>query len=256
LVTINETEQSAHLNENRMKFITGHDVITARSLYQEPFDFPPTHKTFLTTNHKPIVRSTDEGTWRRIHLLPFLVTIPASKRDVNFREAVLLPELPGILNWALEGLKSYREQGLNPPKMVTEATKEYRDDMDLIGSWIDERCQRKPDECVATFALHDDYVRWSKSEVGFAISTIAFGRELADRGFEKVKVKGVRGIKGLKLLPSCEAKLLKLLGPHGQIQVSFVQTFLLSSRKGDFTKKTPLSVICPVHHKLRNPLGR
>ena len=100
LVTINETEQNDHLKELRVKYITGHDAITARDLYEGYFDFTPTHKTFLTTNNKPIVKGTDEGIWRRIHLLPFVRVIPAEERDPNFREKMLLPELPGILNWA------------------------------------------------------------------------------------------------------------------------------------------------------------
>jgi putative DNA primase/helicase len=144
LVAINETEQNDFLNEARVKFITSHDIITARNLYEEPFDFTPTHKTFLTTNHKPIVRGTDEGIWRRIHLLPFIKVIPAKERDANFRDKKLLPELPGILNWALDGLKEYQRNGLNPPKVVMDATGEYRQDMDIIGNWIDEQCELDP----------------------------------------------------------------------------------------------------------------
>jgi putative DNA primase/helicase len=91
LVTINETEQHSHLNEQRVKFITSHDVITARHLFEDPFDFMPTHKTTLTTNYKPIVKGTDEGIWRRIHLWPFIITIPENERDASFREKQLLP---------------------------------------------------------------------------------------------------------------------------------------------------------------------
>lgn len=103
LVTVNETQQNDLLNESRVKFITGHDVITARNLFKEFFDFTPTHKTFLTTNHKPIIRGTDEGIWRRIHLLPFTKTIPAEEREVNFREKMLMPELPGIFELGTGG---------------------------------------------------------------------------------------------------------------------------------------------------------
>jgi putative DNA primase/helicase len=205
LVTVNETEQNDHLNDSRVKFITGHDVITARNLYEEPFDFTPTHKTFLTTNHKPIVKGTDEGIWRRIHLLPFIKVIAIEERDPNFREHKLLPELPGILNRALEGLKEYWNIGLQPPAGVTDATKEYRDDMDLVGNWIEERCEVNPaaEEDTAyqetTANLHFDYEEWAKGSVGFSMSTIALGRELVNRGFKQKKVKQVRGISGLRL---------------------------------------------------------
>jgi putative DNA primase/helicase len=201
LVTVNETEQHSQLNEQRVKFITSHDVITARNLFEDPFDFRPSHKTFLTTNYKPIVKGTDDGIWRRIHLLPFTTIIAKGDRDPSYREKKLLPELSGILNWALEGLRAYWSEGLNPPPEVTEATDEYRVEMDIIGSWIEDRCQSLPDAEETTAALHMDYEQWAKREIGFAMSTIAFGRELANRGFTSKKVKRGRGVRGLKLLP-------------------------------------------------------
>jgi len=201
LVTINETDQNDILNESRVKFITGHDVITARNLYQEPFDFTPTHKAFVTTNHKPIVRGTDEGIWRRLHLLPFTETIPINERDRNFRQNVLMPELPGILNWALEGLRAYQKDGLNPPQGVLLATQDYRADMDLVGRWLEERCDQNPQGKETSAALYGDYELWAKAEIGFTMTPIAFGRELGDRGFEKITVNRARGFGGLKLRP-------------------------------------------------------
>jgi putative DNA primase/helicase len=201
LVTVNETEQNAELNEQRVKFITSHDMITARGLYEAFVDFKPSHKTFLTTNHKPIIKGTDDGIWRRVQLWPFTVTIPQEESDPGYREKRLLPELPGILNWALDGLRAYWREGLNPPRDVTEATKEYREEMDLIGMWIDERCQLDPEAEEITTILHADYADWARREVGFAKTTIGFGRELTERGFKRAKVKGKRGIRGLRLSP-------------------------------------------------------
>jgi putative DNA primase/helicase len=152
-VAINETSENDHLNEARVKFITSHDMITARDLYQKLFDFVPTHKTFLTTNHKPIIRGTDVGIWRRIHLLPFTVTISPEKVEKDFRERRLVPELPGILNWAMEGLRAYLKEGLNPPRAVYAATHEYQQDMDVVGQWIDERCGLDPQASIPT-AMH------------------------------------------------------------------------------------------------------
>jgi putative DNA primase/helicase len=201
LVTVNETQQNDHLNEARVKFITSHDIITARNLYEAPFDFTPTHKTILTTNHKPIVRGGDEGTWRRIHLLPFTKMIPLKDRDPRFREWKLLPELAGILNWALEGLKAYREQGLCPPEAVRAATKEYREDMDIIGQWIEACCVLDPGAKVTASSLHYSYKCWADSEAGFSISANKFGRELRDeRGFEKTRdERGKKAYRGLRL---------------------------------------------------------
>jgi putative DNA primase/helicase len=201
LVTVNETEDKDHLNESRIKFITSNDVITARNLHESFFDFKPTHKTILTTNHKPIVRGTDEGIWRRIQFLPFTMKIPDADRDKHFREKQLMPELSGILNRALEGLKEYHRIGLSPPNIVVEATKEYRDDMDLIGNWIEERCTLDPNSKIESKVLYSDYVNWARDEVGFTTSAISFGRNLVDRGFKRVKKGRNRAIRGLNLRP-------------------------------------------------------
>ena len=208
LVTINETPQHSRLNEARVKFLTSHDVTTARNLFQEPFDFTPTHKTFLTTNHKPIVHDTDEGIWRRLHLIPFITTFPKGERDRSFRENKLLPELSGILNWALEGLRAYlkSKNGLDPPEEVMDATKEYREDMDIVGRWIAERCI-KGDAVEEKFAaLYKDYKGWAEEGIGFVMSKLAFTRELVDnRGFRRTRgTGGVMVIRGLKIDPNAE----------------------------------------------------
>jgi putative DNA primase/helicase len=194
LVAINETEQNDHLNESRVKFLTSNQTITARDLYESFFDFMPTHKTFMATNYKPIVKGTDEGIWRRIHLLPFVRVIPPEERDPNFRTRVLLPELPGILNWALQGLRQYQEIGLKPPPAVTGATTEYRSDMDLIGMWIEECCRLDPAAEETTSNLHDNYKVWATRNVGFYATIIGFGRNLAQRqGLRAVNIGGHRG---------------------------------------------------------------
>jgi putative DNA primase/helicase len=200
LVSINETSENDHLNEARVKFITSQDKITARSLYQDFFDYDPSHKTFLMTNHKPIIRGTDIGIWRRIHLLPFTVTIPADKVEKDFRERRLMPELPGILNWALAGLAAYREQGLNPPVTVLASTQEYRADMDIVGQWIAERCEQEPNASVPTSLAYNNYVQWAEEEVGWILKKLTFRRHLSDRGFGAVKgAHGQRAIRGLRL---------------------------------------------------------
>jgi putative DNA primase/helicase len=207
LVSINETSENDHLNEARVKFITSSDRITARNLYQQFFDFDPSHKTFLTTNHKPIIRGTDDGIWRRIHLLPFIISIPTEKVEKDFRERRLIPELSGILNWALRGLASYLQQGLHPPEAVLASTQDYRKDMDVIGQWIEERCVIGPQEGVSTSMAFLDYSQWAEDEVGWEIKKLTFRRHLSDRGFGAARgTGGMRLIRGLRL-KTCGAML-------------------------------------------------
>ncbi len=199
-VAVNETAENDHLSEARVKFITSQDTITARNLYGHLFDFFPMHKTALTTNHKPIVRGTDEGIWRRVQLIPFIVTIPKNAVEKDFRERRLMPELPGILNWALAGLADYLKQGLNPPKAVLASTQDYRNDMDVVGQWLDERCDMDQSTSVATGLAYVDYSLWAQEEVGWTLGKLTFRRNLADRGFSAKKGSGgQRMVQGLRL---------------------------------------------------------
>jgi putative DNA primase/helicase len=201
-VAVNETAENDQLSEARVKFITSQDTITARNLYGHYFDFAPTHKTVVTTNHKPIIRGTDEGIWRRVHLIPFTVAIDASTVERDFRERRLVPELSGILNWALAGLAAYLKEGLNPPSSVLASTQEYRSDMDVIGQWLQERCELDPHASTATGSAYLDYSCWANEEVGWTLSKLKFRRHLGDRGFTPTKgTRGVRMIVGLRLKP-------------------------------------------------------
>jgi putative DNA primase/helicase len=95
-VFINETNESDHLNESRVKYLAGDDTLRGRELYEKNINFRPTHKPLLRTNHKPKIRGTDKGIWRRIHYVPYLVTISDREKVLEFRQKKLVPELPGI----------------------------------------------------------------------------------------------------------------------------------------------------------------
>ena len=120
-----EIEQGRRMAESLVKALTGGDTIAARFLFGEFFEFIPQFKLFLGTNHKPVIHGTDLAIWRRIRLIPFLVTIPEEKQD---RELVskLKEELPGILNWAIKGCLAWQKDGLGVPEEVKAATDEYR----------------------------------------------------------------------------------------------------------------------------------
>jgi putative DNA primase/helicase len=199
-VAVNETNENDQLNEARVKFITSQDTMTGRYLYGHLIDFFPTHKTFLATNHKPIVRGTDEGIWRRVHLIPFTVTITKDTVEKDFRERRLMPELAGILNWAIEGVAAYLKEGLNPPQIVRAATDEYRQDMDVVGQWLEERCVCEPSASVPSRLAYLDYAAWAQMETGWTLSRLRWRRNLSDRGFGPEKgTHGRRDIAGLRL---------------------------------------------------------
>ena len=138
LVSATEAQQGKPLDEPLVKSLTGGDTITCRFLFKEFFDYEPQFKIWLAANHKPRVRGRDHGIWRRIVLIPFTVTIDEKKRDRQLG-AKLKKELPGILRWALDGCRAWREKGLNPPGAVVEATTGYRDEMDLYQEFFEEQ---------------------------------------------------------------------------------------------------------------------
>jgi phage/plasmid-associated DNA primase len=106
------------------------------------------------------------------------------------------------LNWALEGLAAYLKQGLDPPKAVLASTEDYRADMDVVGQWIDERCERDPNATVLTSVAYRDYAQWAADEVGWELKKLSFRRHLSDRGFGAEKgTHGQRMIRGLRLKP-------------------------------------------------------
>ena len=140
VVLVTEVGQGRRWAEARLKKMTGGDTITARFMRQDDFEFKPQFKPLISANHKPQLKSVDVAMRRRMHLLPFLVTIPPEKRD-NELKAKLRDEGPGILQWLIDGCLEYQRIGLAPPKSVVAATDEYFQGEDDVANWIEERCE-------------------------------------------------------------------------------------------------------------------
>jgi putative DNA primase/helicase len=132
-----ETEQGDRLAESAIKELTGGDRMTGRRMREDFWEFWPTWTAFMHTNHRPRVRGTDEGVWRRLRLIPWEVTIPEHERDPQLADK-LAREASGILNWIIEGAVAYHEQGLVDPASVRAATEAYRTESDLVARFLDE----------------------------------------------------------------------------------------------------------------------
>ena len=124
LVTAVETEEGRRWAESKIKALTGGDKIAARFMRQDFFEYTPQFKLLIAGNHKPGLRSVDEAIRRRLHLIPFTITIPAEERDLGLPDK-LKAEAPGILNWMIDGCLQWQQIGLAPPKVVTDATAAY-----------------------------------------------------------------------------------------------------------------------------------
>ncbi len=197
LVTSVEPNEGMRLNEGLLKQLTGGDVVTARKLYGDEFEFTPEFKLWIATNHKPIIRGTDIGIWRRIHLVPFTVQIPDDKVDKHLKEK-LESEKSGIFNWCLEGCRLYLSEGLKKPKAVIEQTKEYQREMDVLTAFIEDRCVTGAGLSVQSSQLFSAYCEWSDEGNEYKMSSTKFGLEMSKR-FEKVKANRVIFYKGISL---------------------------------------------------------
>ena len=190
LVTVSETPEGSRLNESLVKDLTGGDIITARFLRAEFFQFTPQFKIWIRGNHKPRIHGTDDGIWRRMMLIPFTVQIPDAEVDPDLPER-LRAELPGILNWALDGCLQWQSEGLKPPRSVLDAVSEYRSEMDLLGQFVNECCIVATQAKASASALYAQYRQWCDESGTHPVTKTRFGLALGERGFEKRTPKTV-----------------------------------------------------------------
>jgi putative DNA primase/helicase len=194
-----ETEQGRRWNESKIKTITGGDKVSARFMRQDFFDYTPHFKLVIAGNHKPSIRNVDEAMKRRLHLIPFTVTIPPERRDGKLTEK-LLQERDGILAWALEGCLLWQQSGLKQPQSVMDATEEYFEAEDAMGRWIEDRCVLHGNAKALTFELFNDWKQWAETNGEFLGSMRRFSDALLTRRFEKWRNgSGMRGFVGIGL---------------------------------------------------------
>jgi putative DNA primase/helicase len=190
LVAASETDDGCRLSEALVKDLTGGEILSARRMKEDFWHFKPSHTLVLSTNHKPIIRGTDNGIWRRILFIPFNITIPKEEQDRELATK-LRDELPAILHWTVAGCLDWQRNGLQPPKDVLAATSMYRDDMDVLGQFIDQCCIVAPDAEIAAGELYGRYKSWAQGRSEYVQTQTAFGSRLSERGF--VNDRATRG---------------------------------------------------------------
>lgn len=177
IVISSEANEGERLDEGLIKQLTGGDKIVARFLYGAEFEFSPQFKLFMATNHKPLIRGTDEGIWRRIMLIPFNLQIPKEKVDRHLTDK-LKREASGILNWMVEGSMLWQSEGLEPPQSVLDQVAAYRTEMDVVTRFIEECCEVSFSNSVKTSELYKNYKAWCEINSEYCMSNQKFGREI------------------------------------------------------------------------------
>lgn len=200
-VTINEIPAQGRLDEARIKEMTGSDTITARFLFCEEFSFRPEFKLWVRTNYKPVVQGVDDGIWRRLKLLPFVVTIPQEARDPKLLQK-LQTEWQGILSWLVQGCLEWQQTGLDVPEEVRQATKEYKEEMDILSPFFEAKCILEASQSATSAQIYKAYLEYCE-DTGERrpLKQNALSRELTARGFDKKRTSAGAVYNGIGLKP-------------------------------------------------------
>lgn len=198
LISVNELAEGARLDEQVIKQLAGREPMSARFLHKEFFDFQPTGKVWLRTNHRPTVTGEDDGIWRRLILIPFKKQISEEDQDIDL-EAKLLEEREGILAWMIQGALDWQANRLFMSRAIIAESRAYRKNSDLIGEFIEDETEVSPSERTEQGKLFSKWKSWCARDGVQHGSKATFSRKLSERGHGEWKSNGCRFYQGLKL---------------------------------------------------------
>lgn len=210
LVVVPETESGQAWAEARIKAVTGGEALRVNFMHKDHFEYTPQFKLVVAGNHRPSLSNVGEALRRRLHLVPFEVTIPPNDRDKHLL-ATLRSERDGILGWMIEGCLLWQRHGLSTPERVARASQEYFASEDVVGQWIDDCCLLKSQAREASSHLFQSWKIWTEAH-GIATGSMkSLGEALRARGLSSGKVNGgKRGWFGIAL------KRTRVMGATGQ----------------------------------------
>jgi putative DNA primase/helicase len=205
-VFCDESEQGMVLKEAMFKSVTGASPITARFLHKEHFTFVSKFVFVLTTNRLPSVKGGDGASWSRILKVPMTQSFPVGHpKRIEGLKALLMAEREGIAAWMVEGYRKYKADGLKVPQVIKDASAEYRENSDVIESFLTECTENSKDGWVAFEAVYSRYSRWCMSNHEKEQAKDSFIDNLKARGYDvrrKMNLSGrPRFVYGFRLLP-------------------------------------------------------
>ena len=215
LVWASETDEGRYFSLAKVKWLVGGDTILARPPHGKNFiSFEPSHTLFLLTNSKPHASAEDYAFWKRVHLIPFVLSFVNNPSKPNERQVdtklpvKLKAEASGILAWLVRGCLAWKEEGgLNPPDIVKQATTEYHEGEDVIGRFTTDCCEFSNDAKVRSSELYNAYRDWCKDNGHKPLSSTKFGKRIGER-FEKQRSNGIHYI-GIRLSHAADSDLFE-----------------------------------------------
>lgn len=201
LVIAAELEEGVRLNTSIVKQLCSTDEISAEKKYKDPFKYTPTHTLVLYTNHLPKVGANDDGTWRRLIVIPFNAKIKSNAHIKNYSDYLVENAGGAILAWIIEGAQKAiaADFKLAVPKVVEDAINQYRDNNDWLSIFIDDCCEVDKTYTQKSGELYQEYRAYCMRNGEFVRSTTDFYTSLEIAGFERKKTKTGAIVMGLQL---------------------------------------------------------
>lgn len=156
-----EPPKSAKWDVGKIKGLTGGDSITARAMRQDEITFEPSHTLIVTSNHRPVVPAGEAAFWERYDEVPFEESFVGAE-DTTLKQRIIRGELPGVLNWAIEGLRDYLAGGLQAPDEVRVVTQQARAESDPLVRFFSEMVERRPGSHILSAEMLEEYNRWAR----------------------------------------------------------------------------------------------
>ena len=203
LVIAAELEEGVRLNTSIVKQLCSTDAIYAEKKYRDPFSFTPSHTVVLYTNHLPKVGALDEGTWRRLNVVPFNAKIEGDGDVKNYAEYLFDNAGGAVLKWIIEGAKEVVDVDfrIEPAFSAALATETYRENNDWLRQFLDERCDLGPNYTAKSGEVFKAYREYCAETGEYARSTTDFYAALENAGYERRRTASARVIAGLRLRP-------------------------------------------------------
>lgn len=207
-----EPAATDELSAKKIKALTGGDPRPCRALAMPQFIYHPTGTPILSFNRTPKIKDEDEGTRRRLIFFPFdvnLRALPKSRqRDPSEVDAELRAEGSGILNWMLDGLRAFKERGIDPPGTMLDLKATLLERTDPVGMFVAECCAPSATAKINVSQFYRVYQEWCKSTGSSEYRQKTVGDQMTEKGFEKFKTVGVHYWRGLDWVTGAEMDVL------------------------------------------------
>ena len=199
-----EMQEGSRLNDSTVKQLCSTDDMFVEKKYKDPFSFKPSHNLVLYTNHLPRVNATDDGTWRRLTVIPFDAKIEGNSDIKNYADYLYQNAGEAVLAWIIEGARKAiaLDYKLSVPACVQKAVDEYRARNDWFCHFLEDKCETGGGYRESSGDLYQAYRNYCVETNEYVRNTADFYSALENAGFERLTLNRKRYFKGLRLKPA------------------------------------------------------